>query len=141
MALQYSTQSATGGFNDGSGTVINQPPNGLTPGFAGSNGSQAQGVRHANVIGAERDLHQRPGAVGGVGRVQQEGPAVREHRRARSGCTSSAPCIYNANDYDYTLTGAYDFGTIMKSFGLRLGVVYEHTNYQVQNLDAIDERP
>ena len=136
FAAQYSTQSATGGFNDASATVTNQPPNGLTPAFSGSNGSQAQGVRHASVWGINGIYTNGPLQLAASGEFNVK---VRQYENTVAlgqGCTASSPCIYNANDYDYTVTGAYDFGTIMKSFGLRVGVVYEHTNYQVQNLDA-----
>ena len=57
------------------------------------------------------------------------------------GCTPASPCIFNANDYDYTVTGAYDFGTIMKSFGLRIGVVYEHTQLPGAEPRCVDQRP
>ena len=134
MAVQYSTQSATGGFNDGSGTVVNQPPNGVIPGFAGNNGSQAQGVRHANVIGVNGIYTNGPLQLAASAEFNNK---VRQYANTVAvGCSAAAPCIYNANDYDYTITGAYDFGTIMKAFGLRVGLVYEHTNYEVQNLDA-----
>ncbi len=134
MAVQYSTQSATGGFNDASATVVNQAPNGLTPGWSGSNGSQAQGTRHASVIGINGIYTNGPLQLAASGEFNQK---VRQYANTvASGCSAADPCVFNANDYDYTLTGAYDFGTIMKSFGLRVGLVYEHTNYQVQNLDA-----
>jgi predicted porin len=134
MAVQYSTQSATGGFNDSSATVTNQPPNGLTPAWSGSNGSQAQGVRHANVIGLNGIYSNGPLQIAASGEFNQK---VRQYANTvAAGCSAAEPCIYNANDYDYTVTAAYDFGTIMKSFGLRVGIVFEHTNYQVQNLDA-----
>ncbi len=133
-AVQYSTQSATGGFNDGSGTVINQPPSGIAPGWSGSNGSQAQGVRHANVIGLNGIYTNGPLQIAASGEFNQK---VRQYvNTVAVGCSVAAPCIYNANDYDYTVTGAYDFGSIMKGFGLRVGLVFEHTHYQVQNLDA-----
>jgi predicted porin len=133
MAVQYSTQDGSG-FTDGTGTVINQPPNGLTPGFAGSNGSQAQNVRHASVVGLNGIYSNGPLQIAASGEFNLK---VRQYANTvAAGCSPADPCIYNANDYDYTITAAYDFGTIMKTFGLRVGIVYEHTNYQVQNLDA-----
>ena len=42
---------------------------------------------------------------------------------------TSAGNPYNANDMDWTITGAYDFGTIMQGFGLRIAGVYEETRY------------
>ncbi|HEV2976971.1 MAG TPA: porin [Casimicrobiaceae bacterium] len=137
MAVQYSTQSATGGFNDTTvGTVTNQPPNGLTPGWNGSNGSQAQGLRHANVIGVNGIYTNGPLQLAASGEFNQKVRQYENTVAVGQGCTAASPCIFNANDYDFTVTGAYDFGTIMKSFGLRIGLVYEYTHYQVQNLDA-----
>jgi hypothetical protein len=141
MAVQYSTQSATGGFNDASGTVINYNPLTAqpTPGWSGSNGSQPQGTRHASVIGINGIYSNGPLQLAASAEFNQK---VRQYTNTSApGCgngegANAGPCIYNANDYDYTLTGAYDFGTIMKSFGLRVAIVYEHTNYQVQNFDA-----
>ena len=132
-AVQYSTQDGSG-FTDGTGTVVNQQPNGLTPGWSGSNGSQAQNVRHAGVVGANLIYANGPINIATSGEWNLK---VRQYANTvAAGCSVSSPCIYNANDWDWTITGAYDFGTIMQSFGLRVGMVYEHTNYQVQNLDA-----
>ncbi len=39
------------------------------------------------------------------------------------------------DDTDYTITGAYDFGTIMQGFGLRLALVYERTKYETPTGD------
>jgi predicted porin len=39
------------------------------------------------------------------------------------------------DDTDWTITGAYDFGTIMQGFGLRLGLVYERTKYDTPTGD------
>ena len=39
------------------------------------------------------------------------------------------------SDTDWTLTGAYDFGTIMQGFGLRLAAVYEKTKYETPTGD------
>ena len=135
MAVQFSTQDGSG-FTDGSGTVINQPPNGLTPAFAGSNGSQAQNVRHANVIGLNGIYSNGPLQIAASGEFNQKVRQYANTVAVGQGCSPASPCIYNANDYDFTITGAYDFGTIMKAFGLRIGIVYERTHYQVQNLDA-----
>jgi predicted porin len=38
-------------------------------------------------------------------------------------------------DTDWTVTGAYDFGTIMQGFGLRLAGVYERTKYDTPTGD------
>jgi predicted porin len=137
MAVQVSTQDGSG-FTDAptnGNFVVNQPPNGLTPaGFGGSNGSQNQNVRHAYVWGINGIYSNGPLQIAASGEFNQK---VRQYANTlAAGCSAAAPCLYNANDYDYTVTAAYDFGTIMKAFGLRVGVVYEHTNYQVQNLDA-----
>jgi len=136
MALQYSTPDGGGaaGANTNGNFVVNQPPNGITPSFSGDNGSQNQAVRHASIIGLNAIYTNGPLQLAASGQFNQK---LRQYvNTVAAGCSAAAPCIYNANDYDYTVTGAYDFGTIMKSFGLRVGLVYEHTNYQVQNLDA-----
>jgi hypothetical protein len=39
------------------------------------------------------------------------------------------------NDTDWTVTGAYDIGTIMQGFGLRVAGVYEHTKYDTPTGD------
>lgn len=39
------------------------------------------------------------------------------------------------DDTDWTVTGAYDFGTIMQGFGLRLAGVYERTKYDTPTGD------
>jgi predicted porin len=39
------------------------------------------------------------------------------------------------DDTDWTITGAYDFGTIMQGFGLRLAGVYERTKYETATGD------
>ena len=136
MAVQYATMDGSGFADSGTNGnfVVNQPPNGLTPSFSGNNGSQNQNIRHANVIGVNGIYSNGPLQIAASGEFNQK---VRQYvNTVAPGCAAAAPCIYNANDYDYTITGAYDFGTIMKTFGLRVGIVYEHTHYQVQNLDA-----
>jgi predicted porin len=42
---------------------------------------------------------------------------------------------FNADDLDWTITGAYDFGTIMQGFGLRIAGVYERTKYDTPTGD------
>jgi predicted porin len=136
MAVQYSAMDGGGSTaaNTNGNYVVNQPPNGISPSFSGDNGSQNQAVRHANVIGLNGIYTNGPLQLAASGEFNQK---VRQYANTvAAGCSVAAPCIYAANDYDYTLTGAYDFGTVMKSFGLRVGLVFEHTNYQVQNLDA-----
>jgi predicted porin len=39
------------------------------------------------------------------------------------------------SDTDWTLTGAYDFGTIMQGFGLRIAGVYERSKYETPTGD------
>jgi predicted porin len=121
-ALQYSTR-------DDSGNTTQTP-------FGGDNGDHPSALRHANVIGGNMIYANGPINLAASAEFNQK---VRQYSNtSAAGCSAAAPCIFNANDYDYTLTGAYDFGTIMQTFGLRVAVVYEHTKYDVQNSDASD---
>jgi predicted porin len=82
-------------------------------GFANGadNGDHASELRHANVIGGNLIYANGPVQVGfGIERNNKvRGPSL--------------------NDTDWTITGAYDFGTIMQGFGLRLALVYERTKF------------
>jgi predicted porin len=119
-ALQYSTR-------DDSGNTTQTP-------FGGDNGDHPSVLRHANVIGGNVIYANGPINLAASFETNQK---VRQYANtAAAGCSATAPCILNANDYDYTITGAYDFGTIMQSFGLRVGLVYEHTKYDTQQADA-----
>ena len=83
---------------------------------AGDNGDHASELRHANVIGG--NLIYANGPI-------NAGLAFERNNKVR--CPT-------CNDLDWTITGAYDFGTIMQGFGLRLGVVYENTKYELDTL-------
>jgi predicted porin len=83
---------------------------------AGDNGDHASELRHANVIGGNLIYANGPINVGA---------AFERNNKVR--CPT-------CNDLDWTITGAYDFGTIMQGFGLRLGAVYENTKYELDTL-------
>jgi predicted porin len=106
-AWQYSTR-------DSSGTADGvDAPGGLNNTGAGDTGSHVQELRHA--------------WVGGANLIYANGPwnagiAFETNRKVRAA---------NADDTDWTITGAYDFGTIMQGFGLRLGLVFERTKYDI----------
>lgn len=123
-ALQYSTR-------DDSGNTTQTP-------FGGDNGDHPSALRHANVIGGNLIYANGPINLAAAAEFNQKVRQYSNTSASAAGCSTAAPCIFNANDYDYTLTGAYDFGTIMQSFGLRVAIVYEHTKYDVQNSDATD---
>jgi predicted porin len=82
-------------------------------GFANGadNGDHASELRHANVIGGNLIYANGP---------WQAGIAIERNNKVRG------PSL---NDTDWTVTGAYDFGTIMQGFGLRLALVYERTKF------------
>jgi len=83
---------------------------------SGDNGDHASELRHANVWGG--NLIYANGPI-------NAGLSVERNNKVR--CPT-------CNDLDWTITGAYDFGTIMQGFGLRLGVVYENTKYELDSL-------
>ncbi len=120
-ALQYSTR-------DDSGNTTQTP-------FGGDEWrTHPSALRHANVIGGNLIYANGPVNLAASFETNQK---VRQYvNTAAAGCSVGSPCVLNANDYDYTITGAYDFGTIMQSFGLRLALVYEHTKYDTQQSDA-----
>jgi predicted porin len=83
---------------------------------SGDNGDHASELRHANVIGGNLIYANGPINVGA---------SFERNNKVR--CPT-------CNDMDWTITGAYDFGTIMQGFGLRLGLVYENTKYELDSL-------
>ena len=114
-ALQYSTR-------DSSGTIG-------TP-FGGNSGDHPSELRHAYVIGGNVLYSNGPIQAG----VSFERNQKLRQYTADSFATAGAPGTsasnpFNANDTDWTITGAYDFGTIMQGFGLRAAAVYERTKY------------
>jgi predicted porin len=122
-ALQYSTR-------DSSGNAGIQTP------FGGDNGDHFSEIRHAFVVGGNVIYSNGP---------LQAGVAFESNRKIRQytsdvfatatapGATAGNP--FNADDTDWTITGAYDFGTIMQGFGLRIAGVYERTKYDTPTGD------
>jgi predicted porin len=122
-ALQYSTR-------DSSGNAGIQTP------FGGDNGDHFSEMRHAFTLGGNVIYNNGP---------IQAGVAFETNRKLRQytadafavagaqGTTTTDP--FNADDTDWTITGAYDFGTIMQGFGLRIAGVYEHTKYDTPTGD------
>src|SRR6266567_2187378 len=84
---------------------------------SGDNGDHASELRHANVVGGNLIYANGPWNAG----------VAFEHNKDVRGAGLS--------DTDWTATGAYDFGTIMQGFGLRLAVVYKRTKYDTPTGD------
>jgi len=84
---------------------------------SGDNGDHASELRHANVVGGNLIYANGPWNAG----------VAFEHNKDVRGAGLS--------DTDWTVTGAYDFGTIMQGFGLRLALVYERTKYDTPTGD------
>ena len=95
---------------DSSGTA---DANATVSGNAGDHPSE---LRHANVIGGNLIYANGP---------WNAGLAFERNNKVR--CPT-------CNDTDWSITGAYDFGTIMQGFGLRLAAVYEKTKYELDTL-------
>jgi len=127
-AFQLSTR-------DDSGNTTQTP-------YGGDNGDHASNTRHAYVFGANLIYSNGPVQVG-VG--YERNKDLRQYTITSSaapgyagfvGCAATAPCYFNAhNDNDWTVTGAYDFGTIWQGFGLKVGAVYERTKYDTPTGD------
>jgi predicted porin len=121
-ALQYSTR-------DDSGNTTQTP-------FGGDNGDHFSEMRHAFVLGGNVIYNNGPIQAGASFETNRK---VRQYTTdpfavvGAQGTTTTNP--FNADDTDWTITGAYDFGTIMQGFGLRLAVVYEHTKYDTPTGD------
>jgi len=108
-ALQYATLDNSGAS--------------MTSGAAGgSGGNNATTMNHANIIGGNVIYSNGPFQAGGSFEV---------HNKVRNNFTTGGP---NLRDWDWTLTAAYNFGTIFQGFGLQLAAVYEQTRYDVQSL-------
>jgi predicted porin len=84
---------------------------------AGDNGNHTSELRHANVTGGNLIYNNGP-LVAGI--------AFERNNKVRGP---------DLNDTDFTIAGAYDFGTIMQGFGLRLAAVYEKTKYETPTGD------
>jgi len=106
-ALQYSTRDDTAGAN--------QTPNG------GDNGDHPSVINHAYVLGGNVIYSNGPFQAGAAGEY---------NHAVRNNYAVGGP---NLMDYDWTVTGSYNFGTLMPGFGLQVGLVYEQTNYEVQS--------
>jgi len=126
-AVQLSTR-------DDSGNTTQTP-------YGGDNGDHASNTRHAYVWGANLIYSNGPLQAGVSGEWNRK---VRQYAITANtapgyagyvGCSAAAPCYFNADDYDYTITGAYDFGTIWQGFGLKIGAVYEKTHYDTPSGD------
>ena len=111
-ALQYSTRDDTGNTT--------QTPNG------GDNGDHPSVINHAQVWGGNVIYNNGPLQVGVSGEWNIK---VRNAFTAQT-ATWTPP---NLRDWDFTVAGSYNFGSIMQGFGLQLGLVYERTNYNVQD--------
>ena len=84
---------------------------------SGSNGDHTSELRHAWVLGGNVIYANGP---------WNAGIAFERNKKVRG------PTF---DDTDWTITGAYDFGTIMQGFGLRLAGVYERTKYETATGD------
>ena len=111
-ALQGSTRDDSGNTNQ-------------TP-FGGDNGDHTSVLRHAFVIGGNLIYSNGPFQAAGSFETNQK---VRQYLNA------DGTVRLNANDYDYTLTAAYDFGTLWQGFGLRIAGVFEQTKYDTPTGD------
>jgi predicted porin len=84
---------------------------------SGDNGDHTSELRHAYVLGGNLIYANGP---------WQAGLSFERNQKVRGP---------DLNDTDWTVTGAYDFGTIMQGFGLRLAGVYEKTKYETPTGD------
>jgi predicted porin len=141
-AWQYSTRDSSG---DTQNFVSCSPPvtspqqvgcsalaASATSAQGGDNGNHVSELRHAYVIGGNLIYANGP---------WQAGLAFERNQKVRQYATSTpAPGTiilgtFNATDTDWSATVAYDFGTIMGGFGLRLAGVYEKTKYETPTGD------
>src|SRR5215472_6128812 len=106
--LRYDTPNMAGftaafqaSTRDSSGNTTQTP-------YGGDNGDHASEVRHAWVLGANLIYSNGPLQVGVGGESNRK---VRQYTAVAGAvngvnCTAAAPCTLNANDYDWTVTGA-----------------------------------
>ena len=123
FALQASTR-------DDSGNTTQTP-------YGGDNGDHASAVRHAWVLGGNVIYSNGPLQVAFGGESNRN---VRQYQAVTgfvngTQCTAAAACVFNGKDYDWTVAGAYDFGTIFQGFGLKIGGAYEQTKYDTPSGD------
>ncbi|HVS56375.1 MAG TPA: porin, partial [Casimicrobiaceae bacterium] len=126
-------QGFTGAFQvstrDDSGNTTQTP-------FGGDNGDHTSVMRHAYVYGGNIIYSNGPIQAGVAFERNQKVRSYTADAFATAGVPgTSAANPFNANDTDWTITGAYDFGTIMQGFGLRLAAVYEKTKYDTPTGD------
>jgi predicted porin len=110
-AWQYSTRDSSGVAD-------------ANAGIAGDNGDHASELRHAYVLGGNLIYASGP---------WQAGVAFERNQKVRQYAVTGG--VFNAKDTDFSATVAYDFGTIMAGFGLRLAGVYERTKYETPTGD------
>jgi predicted porin len=115
---------------DSSGNTAQTP-------YGGDNGDHASEVRHAWVFGENIIYSNGPIQIG-FGAEQNK--KVRQYQAVTGAvggvnCTALAPCTFNADDYDWTVAGSYDFGTLFQGFGLKIGLAYEQTKYDTPSGD------
>jgi predicted porin len=120
-ALQYSTRDSSGDQQNTVTCTAPFPPSTTCPtptvGAGGDSGDHPSELRHAWVAGGNVIYANGP---------WNAGIAFEKNKKVR-GAT--------LDDTDWTITGAYDFGTIMQGFGLRLGLAYERTKYETPTGD------
>ena len=126
-------QGFTGAFQvstrDDSGNTTQTP-------FGGDNGDHTSNIRHAVVYGGNVIYSNGPIQAGVSFERNQKVRQYTADAFATAGVPgTTAANPFNANDTDWTITGAYDFGTIMQGFGLRLAAVYEKTKYDTPTGD------
>jgi len=119
--VQYSTRDSSGinGAAAGGG------------GNGGNDGDHTSELHHANVISIGGFYNNGPINAGAV---YERNNRVRYYTAfTGTNCSAASPCFQN--DYAYTVAGAYDFGTIMAGFGLRLSAVYEKKHFETPGGD------
>lgn len=134
-ALQYATRDSSGdtqNFINCSPPVTSPTQVGCSTPIAptaasaqgGDNGNHVSEMRHAYVVGGNVIYANGP---------WQAGLAFERNQKVRQYAVTGG--VFNATDTDWTATVAYDFGTIMQGFGLRLAGVYERTKYETPTGD------
>jgi predicted porin len=116
-AIQYAAR-------DSSGNAGIQTP------FGGDNGDHFSEMRHAFTLGGNVIYTNGPVQAAASFEANNKLRQYTSDVFATAGTPgTSAGNPFNASDLDWTITGAYDFGTIMQGFGLRIAGVYEKTRY------------
>jgi predicted porin len=125
FALQYSTRDDSGntiaaGIAPSSAGIISSQPNG------GDNGDHNSVINHANVVGGNVIYNNGP---------LQAGASFEVNNKVRNAFTSSTATwtAPNLRDWDWTVAGSYNLGSVMQGVGLQIGLVFEQTKYNVQD--------